>query len=152
MYIESGLYWCYMRIWIRGPLWCFCAWWLWPRMAAELWPLTGHITHWDPYKTPKTRFQYKDCLASIEFPIIKIRWSWDHLIFIMGNLILVRECLILRRLPELCSIPYRHSLESVLSHFLFKLYWGLFPVVQLTESLALCMLWFVSKYWWWVIA
>ena len=29
-------------------------------------------------------------LTSMGFPIIKIRWSWDHLIFIMGNPILVR--------------------------------------------------------------
>ena len=35
-------------------------------------------------------FQYKTISPGICFSIIKIRWSWDHLIFVMGILMLVR--------------------------------------------------------------
>ena len=36
---------------------------------------------------------YKDILLSMWISIIKIKWSWDHLIFIIGILTLVRQLL-----------------------------------------------------------
>ena len=41
-------------------------------------------------------------------PIIKIRWSWDYLIFIMGIPILVRQHLFI----ETASIVYLITLDS----------------------------------------
>ena len=46
--------------------------------------------YWDWILSDWVPFQYQYYLTNIGFPIIKIRWSHDHLIFIMGNPILVR--------------------------------------------------------------
>ena len=56
-------------------------------------------------KVPGPRFNIKTAFPGMEISIMKLIWSWDRLIFIMGIPLLVRQCLCTqrppgRRLPE----------------------------------------------------
>ena len=61
---------------------------------------------------PESCFNTKIVLRGTEIPMIKIRWSWDCLIFIIGILMLVRWHLYIERTPVLpgCSLLLQEKL------------------------------------------
>ena len=94
----------------------------WDRMPC--FPLETHAL-WSYCKEDWVLSQYEDWLSGYRIPIIKIKWSWDQLIFIMGIPILVRRHLYINGLMQERCNSIAIALELHLSCTNPSLYWDI---------------------------